>query len=1139
MINLLERFNGNSKILSLIKDLKSNKNCSCFGLNFNEISFLMKMIDNQKILVVTSPAEAFKYSSQLESLGLKTMVLLNKLENYTFSIFEETENMQNLTLSLFKLLTKQINVLIVLDKVLIQKVINPSKFSKLILTLKCDEEIDFEDFKNELFSSGYKRVEVIAKKGEFSVRGDILSVFPINFDYPVRISFFDNLIERISLFSLESFEVLKDEKEIQICPVNLLFELDSTKSVVLEKIKNAQIKSNDDKQRNQLNSLYSEIDNLPSKRINSQFILPFLDDFNSSVLDYLSGGIVIYIEPKIIFSKVVDEMLEANTQINSMIFEGRLLEEHRHCLVDKQNVFKSPNTNLAFLNLNTANKIFESQEVYSFLSSFLKNYNNNFNFLLDDVKNFMLQKKIVILCADNNEKALKLEEFLRSSDRNCSVITSLNQIKDYGIYIFVSQILNGVNFVEDGIIFVGNFNIYGQKKIIETDAKIKKVFFTPKTGDYVVHDTFGICVCKKIEKIEFNGVEKDYYVLEFSGGDLLYLPSEKANLISKYVGETESPKLNKLGTDEFNKEKQKVKAKVKELAFNLIELYAKRNKIKGYCYQKDDIVQKEFEDAFPYPLTPDQQKAVDDIKRDMESEKTMDRLVCGDVGYGKTEVAMRAIFKAILSGKQVAFLCPTTILCEQHYKTCLARMQSFMVNVQSLSRFKSNKEVKTILQKLSSGEINLICGTHRLLSNDVVFKDLGLLVLDEEQRFGVSDKEKIKNLKQNIDVLTLSATPIPRTLNMSLIGVRDISIIDTPPKNRVPVQSIVTEYSPNLVKDAIQKELNRGGQVLIVYNRVETINQFAKTIQDYFPNNVVKIAHGQMDKKSLENVIMEVYNEQVQILVSTVLIENGIDLPKANTIIITSSDKLGLSQLYQLRGRVGRSDRDAYAYFTYDSNKSLTEEGYKRLSALSEFSSMGSGFKIAMRDLEIRGAGSIFGAEQSGHIEKVGIDMYNKLLKEAVSELKGAKQKTYRDLKVEVLLDCFIPKNFIESEDNRFEIYEQIASLQNLKQLDDLVGMLDKKFGEVPCAVKNLCSVAVLKNILLNYGAKRLVVNLDKCFIEFYDKDCVDNEKMLEILSKNKKIMSLKFRTLPIIEFNLTGEIISKINRIINIFINS
>lgn len=1137
MINLLERLNDNSKYVSLVKEIESNKNCSCFGLNFNEISFILSFLKKQKILVVNSVNEAYKYEEQLKSLNLKTFVLLNKIENFSYSYFNVDENLTNFIVSCYKLKTKEIDVLIVLNNVLMQKFISPLVFEENIVKLKVNSRYNFNELINLLIKNNYKKVDEIENKGEFNYKGDILNIFPINLEYPVRVSFFDDEIEYIKSFSLQTYEVLNEEKSINICPNTICFYDDEDYQNILNKIDENIKNSETPDKTTKLNSLKNEIENRPNSQIHSSFILPFLKCYNASLLDYLDG-VVIYTEPKIVVDSINNEYVNFLSNLNEQIYEGRLLNEHKNIYLNKNDVFKTKNTNLAFLNLNTSNKIFNSDKVYSFLSSYIKNYNYNYNFLIDDLQS-LSKNYCVILCSENSEKALKLQEFLNEKTLYAKVITSVNQIKEKGIYVLISNIYQGVNLVEDKVLILGNFNIYGTKKVEVNNQTVKKVFFTPKLGDYCVHEIFGICKCKSLEKVSFNGVERDYIVLEFFGGDTLFLPGEKADLITKYIGNNENPKLNKLGTTDFIKEKIKVKNKVKTLAFDLLELYAKRENSKGFKFKEDDELQASFENAFPFPLTEDQQKAVDDIKKDMQSDKTMDRLVCGDVGYGKTEVAMRAIFKAIISGKQVAFLCPTTILSEQHYKTCLARMNDFMVNVKCLNRFKSNIETKEILKDLESGKIELICGTHRLLSKDVKFKNLGLLVLDEEQRFGVEDKEKIKNLKENIDVLTLSATPIPRTLNMSLIGVRDISIIDTPPKNRIPVQSFVTEYSPSLVKDAITKELNRGGQVLIVYNRVESISQYASTIRNYFPNVNIAVAHGQMEKKELEKIINRVYDEEVQILISTVLIENGIDLPKANTIIIVNADKLGLSQLYQLRGRVGRSNVDAYAYFTYMSNLALTEEGYKRLSALSEFSGLGSGFKIAMRDLEIRGAGSILGKEQSGHIEKVGYDMYTKLLKETVSELKGNTIKEKRDCKIDVNLNCFISKDYIESDEVRIKCYEEISNVNSIKEKEELLQKFNDKYGKVENSIVNLINVALVKNLLLKLDAKRLVINNDNCFIEFYDKNDLVSDKINEITKNYKKVCQIKLNVAPKLEFSFDDSVENKLKSLINILTNN
>lgn len=1135
MQNLLKSLKEDSKYVELIEKIESNNNCSCFGLTLNEISFVLSFIKKQKIVVTTSVDEAYKLEKQLNTLGIKTMVLLQKIEDFTYNDFSHDEELKNIILTFYSLITKEVDCVIVLGKVLLQKFLDKDFFLEKIISLEKNKNYNFNFLIKNLMEIGYKKVDEICNKGEFTFKGDILSIFPLNSLFPIRISFFDDEIERICQFSLSSYEIVGDINKVDICPTHIYFYNEDEYQNLLRSIDCAQKETKEKETYEKLSLIKAQIENSINK-IHSNFILPFIKKYTSTILDYLQDGVVVYLEPKLIKNSIDNEYVNFLSMQNSFVFEGRLLKEHKNSIQAKNELFKTTNTNLAFLNLVTSNQIFKSDSVYSFLTSFMKNYNYNLNFLVDDIISYRNKNYTIVLCAESNEKAINLQELLNKNNINSEIVLSQNQIKSQKVHILISQIYYGAIFLEEKLFLCGNFNIYGQKKEF-TSQKVKKVFFTPRVGDYCVHETFGICKCKEIANVTFSNITKEYIVLEFFGGDTLFLPTEKTNLITKFVGDTENPKLNKLGSTEFVKEKTKVKEKVKTLAFDLLSLYAKRESTKGFAFKEDDNLQREFEGAFPYELTDDQNRAIKDVKRDMQSTKPMDRLICGDVGYGKTEVALRAAFKAILSGKQVAFLSPTTILCEQHYKNCLARMKSFMVNVDVLNRFKSNAEVKETLKHLEEGSTDIICGTHRLLSRDVKFKDLGLLILDEEQRFGVEDKEKIKNIKENIDVLTLSATPIPRTLNMSMIGIRDISIIDTPPKNRIPVQNIVTEYSKGLVIDAIERELKRDGQVLIVYNRVESISTFANTIKSYFPDVPMGVAHGQMDKKQLENIIKRVYADEIKILVSTVLIENGIDLPKANTIIVTHADKLGLSQLYQLRGRVGRSDIESYAYFTYESNMVLTEEGHKRLSALSEFSGLGSGFKIAMRDLEIRGAGSILGKEQSGHIEKVGYEMYTKILKEAIEELKGQKIKQKNDCKMEVAINSFIPKSYIADEENRLSLYEEISNLTSKDEFDKLYKTLVDKYLEVPEEVENLMRVAFLKNLLVIVNAKRFVLNEARAYIEFYEKEDILTEKISNILGQNKRTCCLNLSKMPIIEINTTGTIKQKLEKVINILI--
>ncbi|MDD4816069.1 MAG: transcription-repair coupling factor, partial [Clostridia bacterium] len=624
---------------------------------------------------------------------------------------------------------------------------------------------------------------------------------------------------------------------------------------------------------------------------------------------------------------------------------------------------------------------------------------------------------------------------------------------------------------------------------------------------YVVHNIHGIGKCVGLEKLKFSDYEKDYFIIEYANGDRLYLPTEQTDTISAFYAGEKEPKLNKLGGVEFAKIKEKVYKNVKQIAFDLLELYAKREKTMGNVYVKDDYLMEMFETAFPFEETADQLQAINDIKTDMESKKIMDRLVCGDVGYGKTEVALRAIYKAVLSGKQVAFLCPTTILAEQHYKTCQSRFNGFMVKVARFNRLVKKAEQDEVVKGLADGSINVVCGTHKLLNDKLKFKNLTLLVLDEEQRFGVEDKEKIKNMKNNIDVLSLSATPIPRTLHMSLSGIRDISIIDTPPKERLPIQTFVTQYTEDLVERACNQELSRGGQVLVIFNRIDKIYDFANKMKKMLPNVNIGVAHGRLSQKLLEDAIMKLYNHKYQILVATTLIENGIDLPSANTLIVVDADKLGLSQLYQIRGRIGRSNKTAYAYLTFNANKQLTNTAYQRLTAIMEHTALGSGFKIAMADLEIRGAGNVLGKEQHGNMAKVGYDLYYKLLNMALKEIKGEKSEDKKDMKLDINISAYIDENYITNEDDRIKVYGQISLLNSQQQLQNLKTDLTCVYGKMPTELDNLMKIALIKNLATNQNIKRIIINQNACKVYFYDNKDIIFSEFLSVNDKMEQVL--------------------------------
>lgn len=761
-----------------------------------------------------------------------------------------------------------------------------------------------------------------------------------------------------------------------------------------------------------------------------------------------------------------------------------------------------------------------------------QSYLTDFMALKQDLYDFKNLRQGIILFAGSERYKKNLADFLTENGLEYSDYKG-EKIEIGQVYLSSLAMPYSFSFLREGVIGIGCDSLFRTSMTSFSKSK-HSVFYLPKLGDYVVHTFHGIGKCIKIERMKISDVEKDYFVIEYKNGDILYLPSEEANTISAYIGSEETPKLSSLGGGEFSRLKDRVRASIKEMAINLVEMYKERSQLKGFKFRRDEYLEKQFADAFGYQETPDQIKAIADIDKDMESDKVMDRLICGDVGFGKTEVALRTCFKCIYNGKQVALLCPTTILSQQHYMTAKERLEPFGCRVEVINRFKSPSQIKDIIRRNKDGEIDMLIGTHKILGDSIEFKDLGLLILDEEQRFGVEHKEKIKNKHRNVDVLTLSATPIPRTLNMSLSGIRDISVIETPPRDRLPIQTYVSEENDQLIKDVISRELARGGQAFVIYNRVESIEEFASHLRKLLPNASIGVAHGQMHEKLLENVIDRLYQGIYNVLVSTTLIENGINLPLANTMVVIEADRLGLSQLYQLRGRIGRSDRLSYAYLTYIKDKHLTDDAYKRLEAIKEFSQLGSGFKIAMRDLELRGSGNIFGKEQHGHIAKVGYDMFVKLLDEEVKEVKGEKVNKTRDVKLEISLSAFISEDYIASDEQRIEYYTRISEISSREELSSITQSLKDGYGELPDEVLNLCKVAYLRNLAGHFDLTKIRVNKYETLV-FLDKK---EEIIEERLAKNMAQFSgkLVFDKDVKIRFDYSLSVAEKVDKLINFF---
>ena len=948
------------------------------------------------------------------------------------------------------------------------------EMKKRILSVKTGDVVDFEELKKDMVRLGYDREEQIEGPGQFAVRGGIMDIYPLTEEVPIRIELWGDEVDSIRTFDVESQRSIENLEEITIYPA-------------------------------------SDFPEEECKRVS------FLDYF-----DY-ETSILFLDEPVRLIERgngVEEEFVQA--QANRMESGYQVSDEEMKLFQTREVAERmSQFYGIAFSALDMKCKELRAREIYNIQTKGVNPYNNSFEMLTRDLKRLKRSGYRVVLLSGSRTRAKRLAEDLR--DYNLSSFYSEDlerEVQDGEIMVTYGHVTEGYEYPMLKFMVISESDIFGQKK----EKKKRKAyegqkiqnFSELKAGDYVVHENHGLGIYQGIEKIEVDKVAKDYMKISYAGGGNLYIPATQLDLIQKYASaDAKKPKLNRLGGQEWHKTKTRVRGAVKEIAKDLVELYAARQQQEGFVYGEDTVWQKEFEEMFPFEETEDQLLAIEDTKRDMESTKIMDRLICGDVGYGKTEIAIRAAFKAVQENKQVVYLCPTTILAQQHYNTFMQRMKEFPVRVDLMCRFRSAAQQKKTIEDTKRGLVDIVIGTHRVLSDDLQFKDLGLLIIDEEQRFGVQHKEKIKKLKENVDVLTLTATPIPRTLHMSLIGIRDMSVLEEAPVDRMPIQTYVMEYNDEMVREAIQRELSRGGQVYYVYNKVKDIDEITDKIQKLVPEAVVAYAHGQMRENKLENIMLDFINGEIDVLVSTTIIETGLDISNANTMIIHDADQLGLSQMYQLRGRVGRSNRMAYAFLLYRRDKLLREVAEKRLAAIREFTDLGSGFKIAMRDLEIRGAGNLLGAEQHGHMEAVGYDLYCKMLNEAVKHLKGEITEEPYTTTVDLNVDAFIPASYIPNEYQKLDIYKRIASIENEDEMDDMLEELIDRFGDVPKKVQQLLSIALLK--ALAHSAYVTAVEQKGEVIKFvmYEQAKVKVERIPELVKKFKGDLQFTVDTNP------------------------
>ena len=1118
-MNIKENFDKNqiNEILSFKQDFVVT------NLGIGERGFFASLFDGQTIILTSDFVSANTFRMQLESLGKVAKVVSGGYDSPIFVYSQDLSQIKNLLRCVCEFKDKTIDILIVVVNALFQKLPKDLKSTKF----EIGKNYNFAWLSKLLLNYGYRKVDMVGSEGEFSIRGDIVDVFNLGDQIPTRLSFFDDQLEEIYNFSFEELNKKQNIERFVLFPCTLFF--DTNQDVLIENIKNVDTQNavNKNKLAEVKEQVMQEVIRQPN---NLKLAWNFVFEQNQSFLQTLDCARVIFNEPQTLIQTInLVDSSNKNTLFN--LYENGLVGKiHLDFFAKKDDILKTTGQKIAFSNL-IGTPLFESNQTFDFRTFTSKKYVFDYNTLVSDI-NLLRNANDIILFAGDQSTKVNLSNYLIGrgisiSDEDTKTFDK-HTIKITDNYLYQSVLVDGYPLL------VATSDLVKKNK--STVKKGKASLFLPKVGDYVVHNFHGIGKCKEIRRIKIGNIERDYFVIEYQKGDILYLPTEQTDSLSAYVGGEESPTLNKLGGLEFAKLKAKAKAGIKELAFDLLKLYSQRSQIKGFKFVEDDSIQQAFEDCFEYEETPDQLCAISDIKSDMTNGKIMDRLVCGDVGFGKTEVAFRAVFKAILSGKQVAFLCPTTILSEQHYKNAKKRFADFMVNVKVINRLVPKSVQKQIIKEVSEGKVDLLIGTHRLLSNDISFKDLGLLVLDEEQRFGVEAKEKLKNLKNDISVLTLSATPIPRTLHMSLTGIRDISLIETAPKNRLPVQSFVCEYDENVIKDACMKEINRGGQVFIVYNRVETIYDFASKIQTILPDVKIGVAHGQMNARALEDAVLKLYNGEFQILIATSLIENGIDIPQANTLVVVDSDKLGLSSLYQLKGRIGRSNILAYAYFMYKPDKILGEDALKRLQAISEFSSMGSGFKIALRDLEIRGAGSVLGSKQHGHIEKIGYDLYSKMLDDTIKELEGKQKQEQKEVKIDIKINSFVPQEYIFEENERIRVYNDISYLLDMNNAKEYLQKLNQTYGDVPSEVKNLCKIAVIKNLAQQNNVARVIISEQVARLYIYKDENILCQHLHQKLEEYKQEFVLKFESLPIIEFvNAQANIDVKVEKIIEL----
>ena len=1087
----------NNGYLKLLQEQEAYQSvCACLKKNISPIK-ITGTAESQKLHLAYSLCRDFEKSMvyitpdpltarmALEDLkffaGEENAYLFPKKEQIFYRIeAKSSENTAKRVSVLNRMLKSENYFIITTIEAFCQKIISKTAFENRRLYLKIGKIYTIADLENKLVRMGYKHEYTVEAPGQFAVRGGILDIFPQNTLNPYRVEFFDEEIDTIRLFDVGSQLSIESCKELQISPAN------------------------------------------------EEFTEP-----TSTFADFCENCFFFLEEPHHLHAAYEKAVSDLSDNLKAAKENALFKEKEQLCVSTYLEAYTTALKKtykqgaIALSNLSLAAKEFYPKEILSYTTKSSASYNGNLALLLEDIAYYASQKYRIVLPCGSESKAKHLQSELQSNNLPSLWTEDLKELPKRGMVTLVKGTLQrGFEYPITASVFLADKIFAGEsqkKTALRKKASSIRNISDIKEGDYVVHQSHGIGVYSGIERITVEGITKDYLKVKYQGTDVLYVPVNQLNLINKYIGSTEHIKVNKLGGQEWNRTKNKAKAAVATIAKELVQLYAARDNVQGFTFSADTPWQKEFEDTFLYEETSDQLTAIADVKKDMESAKPMDRLICGDVGYGKTEIALRSAFKAMMDGKQVAYLVPTTLLAKQHYENFVQRMQNYPLKIEMLSRFRTKKQQEETVRHLKNGTCDMVIGTHRLLQEDIGFKDLGLLVIDEEQRFGVAHKEKIKTLKNNVDVLTLTATPIPRTLKMAMSGLRDMSILNEPPQNRHPIQTYVVEFSPDVIINAIRREIKRNGQVYYLYNRVESIDSFAAKIKKLVPEARIAIAHGRMSQIQMENIMLKVIAGDIDVLICTTIIETGLDIPNVNTIIVEDADRFGLAQLHQIRGRVGRSSRLAYAYFTIKKDKVLDAVAEKRLKAIKEYTEFGSGFRLAMKDLEIRGAGSLLGNKQHGHIEQIGYELYCRLLETAVRQLKNH-EEIMEELPITIDLrqDSYIPESYIQDADTRIDVYKTISQIETEKDAQTIIAELIDRFGEPPKVMESLIDAVLIRNIAKSLGVTDVTQTKTELVLTLSAASPI--EQIVHYVSDNKNdfVLRASKTTCLIYKFNKT-----------------